>query len=159
MTHYRWGVIGLLFFAVTINYIDRAVLGILKPVLDVELGWNQKDYGWMVTAFQASYAAGYLLAGRCIDRIGVRLGFQRIAALPQFKMPDRYVNKTRPSLPAECKVSAQAETLLRVAERVILAHGGERITIDGRPGYRVRLQPPQVREPLPQKVHGPGEKP
>ena len=54
MTHYRWSVIGLLFFAVTINYIDRAVLGILKPLLDQELGWNQKDYGWMVTAFQAA---------------------------------------------------------------------------------------------------------
>ena len=57
------------------NYIDRAVLGVLKPLLDEELGWTQKDYGWMVTAFQASYAAGYLLAGRLFDRIGVRVGF------------------------------------------------------------------------------------
>lgn len=74
MTHYRWGVVALLFFAVTVNYIDRAVLGVLKPLLDGELGWDQKDYGWMVTAFQATYAAGYLLAGRLMDRIGVRLG-------------------------------------------------------------------------------------
>jgi hypothetical protein len=59
-------------------------------------------------------------------------------------MPDRYVNKTRPSLPAECKVSEQAETLMRVCERVILAHGGERIEVDGQPGYRVRLQPPRL---------------
>jgi len=81
--------------------------------------------------------------------VGVRLGFRRIAALPQFKMPDRYVNKTRPQLPAECKVSEQAETLLRVAERVILANGGESITIAGRPGYRVRLQQPRLIEPLP----------
>lgn len=74
MTYYRWLVIALLFLAVTINYIDRAVLGVLKPLLDEQLGWTQKDYGWMVTAFQAAYAAGYLLAGRWFDRIGVRVG-------------------------------------------------------------------------------------
>lgn len=74
MTHYRWVVVGLLFFAVAVNYIDRAVLGVLKPVLDKELGWSQIDYGWMVTAFQACYAAGYLFGGRLIDRIGVRVG-------------------------------------------------------------------------------------
>jgi MFS transporter, ACS family, hexuronate transporter len=74
MTHYRWAVVALLFFAVTVNYIDRAVLGVLKPLLDRELGWDQKDFGWMVTAFQATYAAGYLLAGRLMDRIGVRFG-------------------------------------------------------------------------------------
>jgi hypothetical protein len=91
--------------------------------------------------------------------VGVRLGFQRIAALPQFKMPDRYVNKTRPQLPAESKVSEQAETLLRVAERVILANGGETITIASQPGYRVKLQQPRLIEPLPEKVHGPENKP
>jgi len=74
MTHFRWRVVALLFFAVTVNYIDRAVLGVLKPLLDQELGWDQKDFGWMVTAFQATYAAGYLLAGRLMDRIGVRAG-------------------------------------------------------------------------------------
>lgn len=91
--------------------------------------------------------------------VGVRLGFQRIAALPQFKMPDRYVNNTRPQLPAECKVSEQAETLLRVAERVILANGGERITIGPQPGYRVKLQAPRLIQPLPEKVHGPDNHP
>ena len=74
-------------------------------------------------------------------------------------MPDHYVNKTRPQLPAECKVSEQAETLLRVAERVILANGGERITVDEKPGYRIKLQSPRLIEPLPKKVHGPGNKP
>ncbi len=91
--------------------------------------------------------------------VGAGLGFQRIAALPQFKMPDHYVNKTRPQLPAECKVSEQAETLLRVAERVILAHGGARITLGDQPGYRVRLQLPRLLEPLPEKVHGPTNQP
>ncbi len=75
MTHFRWTVVALLFFAVTINYIDRAVLGVLKPLLDKELGWDQKDYGWMVTAFQAAYAAGYACSGRLLDLIGARLGF------------------------------------------------------------------------------------
>lgn len=74
-TNFRWTVVGLLFFAVTINYIDRAVLGVLKPLLDAELGWDQKDYGWMVTAFQGAYAAGYAFSGRLFDRIGARLGF------------------------------------------------------------------------------------
>ena len=80
--------------------------------------------------------------------VGMRLGHRRIASLPQFRMPDRYVNRTRPSLPAECGVSEQAEVLMRVCERVILAGGGDRIQIDGRPGYRVRLQPPRLIEPL-----------
>ncbi len=80
--------------------------------------------------------------------MGTRLGYRRIASLPQFQMPDRYVNKTRPSLPAECKVSEQAEVLMRVCERVILAGGGERIEINGQPGFRVRLQPPRVIEPV-----------
>jgi hypothetical protein len=91
--------------------------------------------------------------------LGVRLGFKRVAALPQFKMSDRYVNKTRPQLPAECQVSAQAETLLRLAERVILAHGGGRILVNGQPGFRVRLQQPQLLEPLPANAPGRGSKP
>ena len=91
--------------------------------------------------------------------VGVRVGFKRIAALPQFKMPDHYANKTRPDLPAECKVSEQAETLLRIAERVILDNGGEKVIISGEPGYRVKVQAPQMQEPLPEKVHGPEKKP
>jgi hypothetical protein len=90
---------------------------------------------------------------------GVRLGFQRLAALPQFKMPDRYVNKTRPQLPVEGKVSEQAATLLRLAERVILANGGTPLAVAGQPGYRIRLQAPQVLERLPANPHGPENKP
>jgi hypothetical protein len=91
--------------------------------------------------------------------VGMRIGFKRLAALRQFRMPDRYVNKTRPQLPAECKVSDQAETLLRVAERVILANGGERVTIAGQPGYLIKLQPTTVVERLPENPHGPQNKP
>jgi hypothetical protein len=81
--------------------------------------------------------------------LGARLGFQHLAGLPQFRMPDRYVNQTRPSLPAECPVSSQAATLLRVCERLILAHGGEALSVDGGPGYRILLQAPALTEPLP----------
>ena len=75
MTGIRWVVVALLFFATVINYVDRAVLGILKPVLEKELGWDQVDYGWVVTAFQMTYAVGYALGGRLFDQIGVRLGY------------------------------------------------------------------------------------
>jgi len=69
------------------------------------------------------------------------------------------VNKTRRQLPAESKVSEQAETLLRVAERVILANGGERITLAGQPAYRIKLQSPKVLERLPDNPHGPQHQP
>jgi hypothetical protein len=62
-------------------------------------------------------------------------------------------------LPTECKVSEQAETLLRVAERVILANGGDHVLVSGKPGFRVKLQLPQMLEPLPAKAHSPGNKP
>jgi ACS family hexuronate transporter-like MFS transporter len=73
--HVRWLICALLFAATTINYIDRAVLGVLKPALEQELGWTQVDYGWIVTAFQITYALGYIGAGRLFDHIGVRIGF------------------------------------------------------------------------------------
>ncbi|MGV3519005.1 MFS transporter [Luteitalea sp.] len=81
MSSVRWTVVVLLFFAVTINYVDRAVIGVLKPLLDEALGWDQKDYGWMVTAFQAAYAVGYAVSGRLLDRFGIRLGFSVAVAL------------------------------------------------------------------------------
>lgn len=71
----RWGVCALLLFATTINYIDRQVLGILAPTLQKEIGWNEVQYGSIVTAFQAAYAIGLLLVGRILDIIGTKLGF------------------------------------------------------------------------------------
>jgi ACS family hexuronate transporter-like MFS transporter len=71
----RWGICALLFFATTLNYIDRQVIGILKPVLEKQLGWNEIDYSNIVFAFQIAYAIGYAGAGRLIDRMGVRLGY------------------------------------------------------------------------------------
>ena len=73
--HYRWVICALLFFAATINYIDRQVIGILKPTLQAEFGWTEIDYADIVFAFQLAYAAGFLVAGRVMDHLGVRLGF------------------------------------------------------------------------------------
>jgi len=71
---YRWAICALLFFVITINYIDRQVLGVLKPIIEEDLGWSEIDYGRIVLAFQASYAVGLLVVGRLLDRIGTRLG-------------------------------------------------------------------------------------
>lgn len=71
---YRWAICALLFCAITINYIDRQVLGVLKPVLEVELGWSENDYANIVVAFQAAYAVGLLGFGRFMDVIGTRWG-------------------------------------------------------------------------------------
>src|SRR5512135_1440924 len=73
--HYRWTICALLFFATTINYIDRQVLGILAPVLQKDIGWSEIEYGYIVTAFQAAYALGLLFVGRLIDRFGTKNGF------------------------------------------------------------------------------------
>jgi len=71
----RWYVCGLLFFATTINYVDRQVLGLLSPVLEKEFHWREADYGWIVFAFQLAYALMMPLAGRLIDWVGTRLGY------------------------------------------------------------------------------------
>src|SRR4030081_3230414 len=73
--HYRWSICALLFFAATINYIDRQVIGILKPTLESQLGWNEIDYSNIVFAFQLAYAMGLLLVGRVMDWLGTRKGF------------------------------------------------------------------------------------
>jgi ACS family hexuronate transporter-like MFS transporter len=72
---YRWTICALLFFATTVNYIDRAVLGLLAPVLQSEIGWSEIEYGYIVTAFTAAYAIGLLFAGGLIDRFGTKLGY------------------------------------------------------------------------------------
>lgn len=72
---YRWTIVGLLFAATAINYLDRQVLGILAPTLQRELAWSETDYGRIVSWFSFSYAFGLLLVGRVIDRVGVRAGF------------------------------------------------------------------------------------
>ena len=72
---YRWVICALIFFATTINYADRQVLGILAPDLQRTFGWSEIEYGRIVLAFQASYAAGLLIVGGLIDRFGTRIGY------------------------------------------------------------------------------------
>ena len=74
---YRWAICALLFFATTINYIDRQVLGILATDESFKhtIGWNDAQYGFVQTVFQAAYAVGLLLVGSLMDRFGTRKGF------------------------------------------------------------------------------------
>lgn len=71
---FRWTVVILLFTATTINYLDRQVIGLLKPTLERTFSWSEKDYSYIVMAFTAAYALGYLVFGRIIDKIGTKIG-------------------------------------------------------------------------------------
>ncbi len=73
--NYRWIVVSLLFLATTINYIDRQIIGLLKPILEVEFSWSETDFAHIVMAFTAAYALGLLVIGRLIDRIGTKYGY------------------------------------------------------------------------------------
>src|ERR687892_2296459 len=73
--YFRWTICALLFLAATINYVDRQVIGLLKPTLQQQFGWSEIDYADIVFAFQLAYAIGLLLAGRVMDRVGTRVGF------------------------------------------------------------------------------------
>jgi ACS family hexuronate transporter-like MFS transporter len=72
---YRWVIVGLLFAAMVINYVDRQTIGLLKGSLSKEFGWNENNYADLVLYFQATYAIAYLAFGRIVDRIGARWGF------------------------------------------------------------------------------------
>ncbi len=74
-TNVRWTVVALIFFATTVNYIDRQVIGLLKPYIQEDLGWTEADYGYIVTAFQVAYGIGMLLGGRMLDRLGSKIGY------------------------------------------------------------------------------------
>lgn len=72
---YRWTICALLFAATTINYLDRQIIGLLKPVLEKEFSWTESDYSMIVSFFSLSYAIGLLVFGRIIDSIGTKLGY------------------------------------------------------------------------------------
>jgi ACS family hexuronate transporter-like MFS transporter len=82
----RWSICAMLFIATTINYMDRQVIGLLKPILQLPLGqggigMTELSYGYVVDAFQVAYAGGVLLAGYFVDRVGTRIGYMVIMAL------------------------------------------------------------------------------
>ncbi|NCB07500.1 MAG: MFS transporter [Bacteroidia bacterium] len=74
-TNYRWVIVALLFYSTTIVYFDRVILGILAPYITGEIGWSEQEYGYVVFAFQLTYAIGPLFIGYVIDRLGTRRGF------------------------------------------------------------------------------------
>ncbi len=73
--HYRWVVCALLFFATTVNYIDRQILALLKEILDKQIGWTNEQFGLVNAAFQFSYGFGLLGFGWFVDRFGTKLGY------------------------------------------------------------------------------------
>ncbi len=72
---YRWGIVGLLFMATCINYVDRQMIGVLKPTLSKDLGWTETDFANVIFFFQFAYAIGYIGFGRIVDVIGARMGY------------------------------------------------------------------------------------
>ncbi len=74
-SNYRWTVCALIFFATTVNYLDRQVIGILKPLLESDLGIGEKDYSHIIMAFQLLYGVGMVIAGRLIDKFGTKIGY------------------------------------------------------------------------------------
>lgn len=75
MTNYRWTICTLLFVATTINYIDRQILSLLKPILDSKIGWTSEQFGWINSLFQGAYGIGLLWFGWYVDKAGVKKGY------------------------------------------------------------------------------------
>jgi ACS family hexuronate transporter-like MFS transporter len=75
ISNYRWTICALLFFATTINYLDRQVLSLLQPTLAKEFGWTNSDYGTIVGVFSLAYAFSMLFAGRVVDYLGTKMGY------------------------------------------------------------------------------------
>ncbi|HVV55831.1 MAG TPA: MFS transporter [Mucilaginibacter sp.] len=73
--NYRWAICALLFIATTINYLDRAVISLLRPAISKDLHWNDADYANIEIAFKVAYSIGLLYAGRLIDRLGTKMGY------------------------------------------------------------------------------------
>ncbi len=73
--NYRWFIVALLLLATTINYIDRQVIGLMKPILEKEFDWSETDFSRIVMAFSAAYALGLLTMGRLIDKTGTKMGY------------------------------------------------------------------------------------
>ena len=73
--NYRWTICALLFFATTVNYLDRQVLSLLKPTLEEQFGWSNSDYADIAAVFQFTYAIAMLFAGRFVDKLGTKWGY------------------------------------------------------------------------------------
>jgi ACS family hexuronate transporter-like MFS transporter len=119
--HYRWLICGLLLLSTTINYIDRQVIGILKPTLVQEFGWSdERTYSAIVFAFQLAYAIGLVLGGRFIDRVGLRIGFTVAVVLWSLAaaghaFADSITGLTLPALVIDAKIGFSVITLTGAA--------------------------------------------
>jgi len=74
-TRYRWWILALLFFATTVNYLDRILLGFLYPVIRQEMHITDQQYGYVQACFSAAYTEGFLIMGKFIDKAGTRIGY------------------------------------------------------------------------------------
>ncbi|MEG3163340.1 MFS transporter [Sphingomonas sp. PB2P19] len=72
---YRWVICSLLFAATALNYVDRQMIGVLKPIISADLGWDETTYADVIFWFQAAYAIGYLSFGKIVDVLGARIGY------------------------------------------------------------------------------------
>ena len=73
--NYRRVIIALLFIATCINYLDRQIIGLLKPILEKEFSWTETNFSHIVMAFTAAYAVGLLISGRLIAKVGTKIGY------------------------------------------------------------------------------------
>src|SRR5690606_24256852 len=73
--NYRWLILTFLVLATTINYLDRQIIGLLKPGLEIEFAWTETDFAYMVMAFTGAYAVGLISWGWLVDKIGTKVGY------------------------------------------------------------------------------------
>lgn len=73
--NFRWTICALLFIATTINYVDRQILSLVKPILDIELGWSNEEFGIVNAVFQGTYGIGLLFFGWFVDKYGSKVGY------------------------------------------------------------------------------------
>ena len=112
-TRYRWVICSMLFFATTVNYLDRQVLSLLQPLLEEEFHWTDNDYGTITAVFSLFYAVAMLFAGRFVDRIGTKKGYAWSIAVWSFGA----------GLHAVCGLVTERWTGLENAEALRLAQG------------------------------------
>ena len=98
---YRWTICTLVFFATTVNYLDRQVISLVKADLDAEFHWSKTDYANITVAFQLLYALGMFGAGRLIDKLGTKIGY----ALSLFLWSLAAISDARPPARRRCQRS------------------------------------------------------
>lgn len=113
---FRWVICGLLFFATTINYVDRQVVSLLGPTLSQQFGWSDLDYSYIVFNFSLAYAIGLLVAGGVIDRLGTKTGYALALIFWSFAaiahaFSHRYSGPTIPSITVDATTGFAVVTL------------------------------------------------